>query len=158
MYNYDKAKALLTAGFLLLVNFKSFSQTKELTLSEGWEAAFAEYPGLSEKHALIKESEYQKREVQNGLLPKVQLQLQNTYGTFAGSTGGFFFLPGTFNVSGTNSTSEHSASTTGTFGSVSSTGAFLSLDDKEKPFRRRKRIFKKQKVRSKLPDFRYGPR
>ena len=84
-----KQKLYLTAVFMLLVNLKSFSQERRLSLSEAWEAAFSGYPGLSEKQALIRESEYQKRELQNDFLPNLQLQVQNSYGTFAGSTGAF---------------------------------------------------------------------
>lgn len=113
-----KQKLYLTAVFMLLVNLTTFSQERHLSLSEAWEAALAGYPGLTEKQALIRESEYLKRETQNDFLPKVQLQLQNTYGTFAGGTGAFFPLPGTFNVSGNSSDSGQSATTANTFGSV----------------------------------------
>ena len=112
-----KQKLYLTAVFMLLVNLKSFSQERRLSLSEAWEAAFSGYPGLSEKQALIRESEYQKRELQNDFLPNLQLQVQNSYGTFAGSTGAFFPLPGTFNVSGNPAISGASAAAN-TFGSV----------------------------------------
>lgn len=113
-----KQKLYLTAVFMLLINIKSFSQERQLPLSEAWEAAFSEYPGLTEKQALIQESEYQKRELQNDFLPKLQLQVQNSYGTFAGSTGAFFPLPGTFNVSGNTAVSGQSTATANTFGSA----------------------------------------
>ncbi|RKD15191.1 hypothetical protein BCY91_06665 [Pelobium manganitolerans] len=112
-----KQKLYLTAVLMLLVNLKSYSQERQLPLSEAWEAAFSRYPGLTEKQALIRESEYQKRELQNDFLPNLQLQLQNSYGTFAGSTGAFFPLPGTFNVSGNPAISGASAAAN-TFGSV----------------------------------------
>ena len=112
-----KQMLFLTAVFMLLVNLTSYSQERPLSLSAAWEAAFERYPGLTEKEALIRESEYQKRELQNDFLPKLQLQLQNSYGTFAGSTGAFFPLPGTFNVSGTTIPGQP-ASAANTFGSV----------------------------------------
>lgn len=112
-----KQKLYLMAVFMLLFNLKSFSQERQLSLSEAWEAALAEYPGLTEKQALIRESEYLKRETQNDFLPKVQLQVQNTYGTFAGSTGAFFPLPGTFSVSG-NTSIPGQTTASSTFGSV----------------------------------------
>lgn len=112
-----KQKLYLTAVFMLLVNFASFSQGRQLSLSEAWDAAFEGYPGLTEKQALIRESEYQKRELQNDFLPKFQLQVQNSYGTFAGSTGAFFPLPGTFNVSGNTVPGQLTASAN-TFGSA----------------------------------------
>lgn len=113
-----KQKLYLTTVFILLVNLTSFSQERRLSLSEAWEAAFAGYPGLTEKQALIRESEYQKKELQNDFLPNVQLQVQNSYGTFAGSTGAFFPLPGTFNVSGNTAISGQAAAAANTFGSV----------------------------------------
>lgn len=113
-----KQKLYLTAAFLLLVNFRSFPQTEKLSLSDAWEAAFSEYPGLSEKRAMMQESTYEKREIQNSFLPKAQLQLQNSYGTFAGSPGAFFPLPGTFNVNGNGTPAGQSGSTANTFGSI----------------------------------------
>lgn len=113
-----KQKLYLMGLFVLLINVKSFSQSHDLTLSKAWERAFAGYPGLAEKEALIQESLYQQKEVVQDFLPQVQGQFQNTYGTFAGTSGGFFPLPSIFNVSGNNTNTQQPQTTANAFGSV----------------------------------------
>ena len=98
-----KYQLYLATILLLLVSTRSYSQSEQhISISQIWDAAFANYPGLTEKNANIREAEYRKTEVQNGFLPQVHVQLQNTYGSYSGSTGAFFPLPGIFNISGNN--------------------------------------------------------
>ncbi|MDO8992186.1 MAG: TolC family protein [Daejeonella sp.] len=114
-----KYQLYLAMAFLLLVSTRSYSQNdKHISISEAWDAAFANYPGLTEKKAQIRESEYRKTEVKNGFLPQVQVQLQNTYGSYAGSTGAFFPLPGIFNVSGNNRLNGQPDAAANSYGSV----------------------------------------
>lgn len=56
------------------------------------------YPELTAQKAEVKASEYHKKSVKNSYLPQLQLQLQNTHGTYVGGAGAFFPLPGIFNV------------------------------------------------------------
>lgn len=114
-----KYQLYLATTLLLLVSARSYSQNdKHISISEAWDAAFANYPGLTEKKAQIRESEYRKTEVKNGFLPQVQVQLQNTYGSYAGSTGAFFPLPGIFNVSGNNRLNGQPDAAANSYGSV----------------------------------------
>lgn len=114
-------KLYLIGMFFLLISLGSYAQEPSgLTLSQAWELAYKSYPGLLEKSARIDEFEYHKKEVQSHSLPQMQLQLQNSYGTFEGSRGSFFPLPGIFNVSGgsPNLLNDGSTATNSTFGSV----------------------------------------
>lgn len=96
-----KRKLYLAGILCLLASIKLYAQdVKPLSLSQAWQLARQRYPEFAEKKAQIKASEYQKSLVKNRYLPQLQVQLQNTYGTYAGSSGAFFPLPGIFNVSG----------------------------------------------------------
>ena len=109
----------LATALLLLVSIRSYSQNdKHISVSQAWEEAFTNYPGLVERKAQIRESEYWKTEIQYGFLPQVQVQLQNTYGSYAGSTGAFFPLPGIFNVSGNNRLNGQPDAAANSYGSV----------------------------------------
>ncbi len=114
-----KHRLYLAALLLLFVSTKTYSQnTDHLSLEQAWEAAYQDYPGLSEKKASIRESEYRKIEVKNASLPKVQVQLQNTFGSYSGSSGAFFPLPGIFNVNGFNQLDGQPDAVANTYGSV----------------------------------------
>ncbi|WP_316822320.1 TolC family protein [Pedobacter gandavensis] len=110
----------LTGILLVLSGIPGYSQThKELSLSHLWELTAEQYPLLAEKQAKIGESEYRKRELQNMAIPQVQLQLQNSFGTFEGTNGAFFPVPGIFNVSGKGASDPTGLGTTmNSFGSI----------------------------------------
>lgn len=109
----------LAIALLLFVSTRSYSQNEQhISISHAWDAAFANYPGLTEKKANIRESEYRRTEVKNGFLPQVEVQLQNTYGSYSGNTGAFFPLPGIFNVSGNNKVIGQPDAAANSFGSV----------------------------------------
>jgi outer membrane protein TolC len=94
-------------------------QKNILTLKEAFAEADRTYPGLAEHIAAIGEYQIRKREVQSKSIPQVQLQAQNSYGTFQGNSGAFFPVPGVFNVTGNNSPVGSEVQTTGnTFGSA----------------------------------------
>ena len=119
----------LTGMLLMLYSIGVHAQgPKERSLSCLWELMGENYPMLTEKQARIEEAEYRKKELGATALPQVQLQLQNSFGTFAGTNGAFFPTAGVFNVNG-NSAGKYAAesSTMNTFGSVLSTGKFLNL-------------------------------
>ncbi|MCX2739009.1 TolC family protein [Pontibacter anaerobius] len=93
-----KRKLYLVGMFMLASIYTHAQNSTPLSLSEAWQLAFEHYPEFTEQKALIKASAYNKRAVKNSYLPNLQLQLQNTYGSYEGSAGGFFPLPGIFNV------------------------------------------------------------
>lgn len=116
-----KTPLYLTGMLLMLTGISGYSQQhKELSLSQLWELTADQYPSLTEKQAKIGESEYRKKELRNAAIPQVQLQLQNSLGTFGGTSGAFFPVPGVFNVSGAGGTGQQGAGTTtmNSFGSV----------------------------------------
>ena len=110
----------LTGMLLMLYSVGAYSQeTKEGSLSYLWELMGHNYPMLNEKQARIDEFEYRKKTLNAAALPQVQLQLQNSFGTFAGTNGAFFPIPGVFNVNGNvEKKPGASGSTMNTFGSV----------------------------------------
>lgn len=86
-----KTPLYLTGMLLMLSGVSGYSQQhKELSLSRLWELTADHYPSLTEKQARIEESEYRKKELRNAAIPQVQLQLQNSLGTFEGTNGAFF--------------------------------------------------------------------
>ncbi|MET3114927.1 outer membrane protein TolC [Pedobacter sp. CG_S7] len=115
-------KYLLQLPFFLaiLLSIPSMAQqSNTLSLNQAWEQASNTYPGLKAQEAHIGEYEFNKKEVQSRSLPQVQLQAQNSYGTFAGSNGAFFPVPGIFNVTGNSSTAETGQNAAvNTYGSV----------------------------------------
>ncbi|NQX43396.1 TolC family protein [Pedobacter steynii] len=110
----------LTGMLLMLYSVGAYSQgPKEGSLSYLWELMGNNYPMLTEKQARIEEFEYRKKELSTVALPQVQLQLQNSFGTFAGTNGAFFPIPGVFNVNGNVAEKPGvPGSTMNTFGSV----------------------------------------
>lgn len=113
-------RILYLAGMLMLVaRVHTYSQTPaELSLANAWEIGLANYPALAEDQAHIHIAAYQQQLVKNKFLPRLQTQLQNTYGTYAGSAGAFFPLPGIFNVAGGTSLENQPGVTTSLYGSI----------------------------------------
>lgn len=94
-------------------------QIDTLYLSQAWDLAYKTHPTLTGQEALIGEYQLRKQEVKSRSLPQVQFQAQNAFGSFAGSSGAFFPVPGVFNVTGNNTSSDSAPNATGnTFGSV----------------------------------------
>jgi outer membrane protein TolC len=75
-------------------------QQKEHTLGSLWSKVEENYPGVGAKMSAIDAAKYNQRTVKGNMLPQVNAQAQNTYGTYEGSAGGFFPQPGFFNVNG----------------------------------------------------------
>ncbi|MET4140763.1 TolC family protein [Pedobacter sp. UYP1] len=114
MMNYN---LYLIGIFSMLISVSTYAQQPTgLTLTHAWEIAYQNYSGLLAKNAMLEESQYAQKEIQSRSLPQIQLQLQNSYGTFAGSNGAFFPVPGVFNVNGTQAGQENTT-TSNTFGS-----------------------------------------
>ncbi|EEI94315.1 outer membrane efflux protein [Sphingobacterium spiritivorum ATCC 33300] len=75
-------------------------QQQEYTLGSLWSKVEENYPGVGAKMSAIDAAKYNQRAVKGNMLPQVNAQAQNTYGTYEGSAGGFFPQPGFFNVNG----------------------------------------------------------
>lgn len=96
-----KLNYLLTCIFVFSLAH-SFAQKKQLTLQEAYKAASHNYPGIDVQKAKIEESKYHVKYVTSKSLPQANIQVQNTLGTLESSPGGFFPLPGQFNINGAN--------------------------------------------------------
>jgi len=107
---------LLTFLFSISISTAS-AQKQKLSLQKTYEAALKRYPGTDEKIAQIQLAKFQSKFIKSKQLPQANLQLQNSFGSIEGSTGGFFPLPGMFNINGASTTDETSASFN-TYGSV----------------------------------------
>ncbi|MFZ6023619.1 MAG: TolC family protein [Bacteroidota bacterium] len=116
MIKYIVATALLwlaaVAAFPLYAQ-----QQKEHTLGSLWSKVEENYPGVGAKTSAIDAAKFNQRAVKGNMLPQVNAQAQNTYGTYEGSAGGFFPQPGFFNVSGSVPLGG-SSTTANTFGST----------------------------------------
>ncbi|WP_069658437.1 TolC family protein [Arcticibacter eurypsychrophilus] len=110
----------LSCFMLLAFTIQLKAQQKNiLTLKQAFNQADQTYPGLIERAATIGEYQIRKKEVQSRAIPQVQLQAQNSYGTFQGTSGAFFPVPGVFNVTGNNAVLDGEDQSIGnTFGSV----------------------------------------
>lgn len=92
--------------------------TLQLSLSQAWQLAFHTYPGLKQTQEQITAAQFNKSVQRAGLLPSIQLQAQNTFGTLESTAGAFFPLPGIFNVSGSAGTGAENKATTNFYGSA----------------------------------------
>ncbi|PTS99817.1 hypothetical protein DBR11_11540 [Pedobacter sp. HMWF019] len=110
---------LLCLLFILFSIRSRAQQPINFSLKQAFKLADQTYPGLAEREARIGEYELRKQEAKSRSLPQIQLQVQNSYGTFEGTNGAFFPVPGVFNVSGSSKHENNSIQATGnTFGSV----------------------------------------
>lgn len=86
--------------FVLGVNSTIWAQNeKDNSLSKLFEKA-SSYPGLKAKAEGVKVAKFNHKITRRKILPEIEFQAQNTYGSYEGSSGGFFPTPGIFNVSG----------------------------------------------------------
>lgn len=113
-----KQKFCLVGFLLLLIHHPSFSQTHILSLQSAFEEALSAYPSITEQQAEVKASTHDLIDAKQQFLPQINVQMQNSYGTFAGSNGAFFPLPGAFNVNGSQQSASSAMQTTNAFGSV----------------------------------------
>ncbi|MBK1442272.1 TolC family protein [Parapedobacter sp. ISTM3] len=99
MIKHIRATALLWLA--VVAAFPLYAQQqKEHTLGSLWSKVEENYPGVGAKMSAIDAAKYNQRAVKGYMLPQVNAQAQNTYGTYEGSAGGFFPQPGFFNVNG----------------------------------------------------------
>ncbi len=93
-------------------------QQKEHTLGSLWSKVEENYPGVGVKTSAIDAAKFNQRAVKGNMLPQVNAQAQNTYGTYEGSAGAFFPQAGFFNVSGSAVPMDGSSTAANTFGSA----------------------------------------
>src|SRR5690606_7700821 len=93
-------------------------QQKEHTLGSLWSKVQENYPGVGAKTSAIDAAKFNRRAVKGKMLPQVNAQAQNTYGTYEGSEGAFFPQAGFFNVSGSAVPRDGSSTAANTFGSA----------------------------------------
>ena len=90
---------LIMGCFLLSYSYTCAQTSENIPLSQLYQEA-ATYPGLQAEVSSIKSADYDYRLAKQKILPDLNLQAQNTFGTFEGAAGAFVPLPGFFNVSG----------------------------------------------------------
>jgi len=86
--------------WLTLVVPALYAQQKQHTLANLWSLVEVNYPGIIAKESAIESAKYSERATKSNALPQARMQMQNTYGTYEASNGGFFQQPGLFNVNG----------------------------------------------------------
>lgn len=114
-------KAIMTSTamwFSLAVMFPLYAQEQAPTLGSLWPRVKENYPGIGAKRAAVDAADYNTRAVKSAMLPQVNAQAQNTYGTYEGTPGTFFPQAGLFNVSGFPGSSDGSPAAANTFGSA----------------------------------------
>lgn len=125
-------KLCLSGIFLVLASSSLHAQTG-FKLSEIWGMTLSNYPGMTLKQAQVEEARFVRKVTRNtSYLPSVQLQLQNSMGTYGSSNGAFFPLPGIVNINGRASTLPAQPATAfNTFGSVVADWKFFEFGRKK---------------------------
>lgn len=117
MIKYIRATALLWLA--VVTAFPIYAQQqKKHTLGSLWSKVEENYPGVGVKTSDIDAAKFNQRAVKGNMLPQVNAQAQNTYGTYEGSAGAFFPQAGFFNVSGSAVPLDGSSTAANTFGSA----------------------------------------
>jgi len=99
-------KKMVLSGICCLVAWSSTAIAAQDTLGNSntlgtiWPQIESSFPGFAAKNAAIAVALQKERALRSSMLPQVKMQAQHSYGTFEGSSGGFFPQPGFFNVSG----------------------------------------------------------
>ncbi|WP_426791500.1 TolC family protein [Sphingobacterium sp. WOUb80] len=117
MIKHIMATALLWSA-IVAAHPLSAQQQMDNTLGSLWSKVENNYVGVNVKSAAIDAARFNQKAVKSNMLPQVNAQAQNTYGTFEGSAGAFFPQAGFFNVSGSAAPLEGSSTAANTFGSA----------------------------------------
>ncbi|MGA9652144.1 TolC family protein [Pedobacter sp.] len=104
-----------------------------ITLQQAFEQSEQRYPGITQREAVLSEFQLRKVETRARALPQLQMQMQNTYGSFEGNNGAFIPVPGVFNVTG------NTADANGHVNAVSNTFASAVMDWKVFEFGRQRK-------------------
>jgi len=82
----------------------AFAQKKTYSLEDVWQKTLQQYPLLTAKKERISEQEMRKELIKKQFLPEVNIQSQQSYGSFKSVPGSFFPLPGIYTAGGNNKT------------------------------------------------------
>lgn len=91
----------------LLINHLLFAQNKVYSLEEVWQKTLHQYPSLSSKKELVERQKLNRELVKLQSLPEVNVQTQQSYGSYKTVPGSFFPLPGLYNTSGSSKNSSN---------------------------------------------------
>src|SRR5699024_8094821 len=104
-------QGLLSVLLIFGIGLSVSAQISENTsLTNLYENA-ASYPGLKAKTAGIEAAKLNQTITKRKILPGIQFQAQNTYGSYQGTAGAFFPVGGIFNVSGDGASGETAVNT-----------------------------------------------
>lgn len=117
MIKHIGATALLWLAVFAALPLNAQQQI-ENTLGSLWSKVEENYPGIGVKTSAIDAAKFNRRAVKGNMLPQINAQAQNTYGTYEGSAGAFFPQPGFFNVSGSAMLLDGSSTAANSFGSA----------------------------------------
>ncbi|HLU88706.1 MAG TPA: TolC family protein, partial [Cyclobacteriaceae bacterium] len=107
-------------------------QPKTHTLGNLWPKVEANYPGVGARTTAIDAAEFRERAAKSNMLPQINAQAQNSYGTYEGSAGAFFPQAGFFNVSGATDAGNASTMVSNSFGSATVTWELFSFGRRHK--------------------------
>lgn len=96
-------KKWLTGCLLVVaVQFKPVLAQETVTLPQILEQAVSEYPTIEARQASVKQADYNLKLTKTDYLPQVQIQAQQSLGSYKSTGAAFFPVPGIFNISGNN--------------------------------------------------------
>ena len=96
-------KIIISATFwCLILSHDAHAQKKIYSLAEIWQKTAEQYPSLSSKKYQLDRQQLTKQLINKERLPDLNIQSQQSYGSYEGVSGAFFPLSGIYNVSGNN--------------------------------------------------------
>ncbi|HLS30151.1 MAG TPA: TolC family protein, partial [Flavobacteriaceae bacterium] len=104
-------QGLLSVLLIFGIGLSVSAQISENTSLTNLYKNAASYPGLKAKTAGIEAAKFNQTITKRKILPGIQFQAQNTYGSYEGTAGAFFPVGGIFNVSGDGPSSETAVNT-----------------------------------------------
>lgn len=95
------SKKLVWAGIVCLFHTSYLSaQTSVYSLEEIWQKTLDQHPTLASQQALLERQEHQKTLIRQQSYPEINVQAQQSFGSYQNMPGSFFPLPGLYNNSG----------------------------------------------------------
>ena len=93
---------MLATVLCLLTSHIVYAQKKVYSLEDVWQKTLQQYPSLSSKKSQVELQELNKALIKKDRLPEVNIQAQQSYGSYQGVAGSFFPLAGIYNTSGSS--------------------------------------------------------
>lgn len=90
----------MAASIACLLTNQLYAQKKVYSLEKVWQKKLQQYPSLASKKYEIERQELHKDLVKKEQLPDLNVQAQQSYGSYQGVAGSFFPLSGIYNTSG----------------------------------------------------------